>query len=82
MTGLECYKQTSSFVYVNKAIRRWKAFRERSLWNDKRYCHPKWRDENEYLEKEIKEAREERFFTRQDGWVVIGKRLSNSIIMI
>ena len=71
LTGFELYKQVSSFIYINKAIGRWKSFREKSLWNDKRFCHPKWRDENEYLDKEIKDAREERFFTRQDGWIFL-----------
>ena len=71
LTGFELYKQASSFIYINKAIRRWKSFREKSLWHDKRFCHPKWLDENAYLEKEIKSAREERFFTRQDSWIFL-----------
>ena len=71
LTGFELYKQVTSFIYVSKAIRRWKTFREKSLWNDKRFCHPKWRDENEYLDKEIKDTREERYFTRQDSWIFL-----------
>lgn len=71
LTCLEVYKQVSSLIYINRAIRRWKSFRERTLKTDKKFCHPKWRDENEYLDKEIKAAREERFFARQDGWIIL-----------
>ena len=71
LTLFEVYKQVSSLFYMNKAIRRWKLFRENALKNDQRFCHPQWRDENEYLEKEIKIAREERLLTRQDSWIFL-----------
>ena len=71
LSGFELYKHLSSFYYMSKAIARWKAFREKSLRHDQRFCHPKWRDENEYLDKEIKDARDERFFSRQDGWIFL-----------
>ena len=69
LTGLEVFKQVLSLIYMNRAIWRWKLFRENALKNDKRFCHPQWRDENEYLDKEIKIAREERLFSRQDSWI-------------
>ena len=36
-----------------------------------KFCHPQWKDGNDYLDKEIKIAEEERLFSRQDGWIFL-----------
>ena len=59
----------SGAIKTQKLFITWREWRENELERDFKYCHPRWPQETEYLESEIKGVRSLSFITDSDWWM-------------
>ena len=56
-------------IKTRREFTTWREWRANELERDFKYCHPRWPQETEYLQSEIKGVRSLSFITDSDWWI-------------